>query len=100
MNPDNNALKKWNKKIPAILIVVILGVLAVYFLNLESYGVKIVGEVPKGLPEFQIPNINFKNILNIWPIALTLALIGYMETISIGKALEEKTGEETIDANQ
>lgn len=94
------ALKKWNKKIPAILIVVILGVLAVYFLNLESYGVKIVGEVPQGLPEFQIPNINFKNILNIWPIALTLALIGYMETISIGKALEEKTGEETIDANQ
>ena len=71
------ALKKWNKKIPAILIVVILGVLAVYFLNLESYGVKIVGEVPQGLPEFQIPNINFKNIRSIWPIALTLALIGY-----------------------
>lgn len=94
------ALKKWNQKIPSILLVVILGVLAVYFLNLESYGVKIVGEVPKGLPTFQIPDINFENILNIWPIALTLALIGYLEAISIGKAIEEKAGKETIDANQ
>lgn len=93
-------LKWWNTKIPSILVVVVLGVLTVYFLNLELYGVKIVGEVPKGLPEFQIPDVNLKRLLNIWPIALTLALIGFMEAISIGKGLEEKSGEETIDANQ
>ncbi len=94
------ALKKWSRKIPPILLVVVLGILAVYFLNLESYGVKIVGEVPKGLPSFKMPDISIENILNIWPIALTLALIGYLEAISIGKALEEKAGKETIDANQ
>lgn len=93
-------LKKWSKKIPSILLVVILGILAVYFLNLENYGVKIVGAVPMGLPSFQVPNISLENALSIWPIALTLALIGYLEAISIGKALEEKEGVETIDANQ
>lgn len=93
-------LKKWSKKIPSILLVVILGILAVYFLNLEAYGVKVVGAIPTGLPSFQVPNITLENTLNIWPIALTLALVGYLETISIGKALEEKEGKETIDANQ
>lgn len=36
----------------------------------------------------------------MWPIALTLALVGYLEAISIGKAMEEKEGEETIRPNQ
>tara|TARA_R110000868_G_scaffold44131_4_gene147743 strand:- start:2395 stop:4122 length:1728 start_codon:yes stop_codon:yes gene_type:complete len=92
--------KKLDKRVPSILIVVILGVIAVYFLNLETYGVHIVGNIPTGLPNFSIPAISFENILAIWPIALTLALVGYLETISIGKALEEKAREETIEANQ
>ncbi len=93
-------LRKWNKKIPSILIVVVLGILAVYFLDLQHYGVKIVGEIPYGLPDFQVPNFNFQNAMDLWPIALTLALVGYLEAISIGKAMEEKNKEETIDANQ
>ncbi len=93
-------LKKWSKKIPSILFVVILGILAVYFFNLSTYGIKIVGTIPTGLPNFAIPNINLDNVLSIWPIALTLALVGYLETISIGKALEEKAGIETVDSNQ
>jgi SulP family sulfate permease len=93
-------LKKWNKKIPAILIVVVLGILGVYFFDLQQYNVKIVGEIPYGLPDFQVPNFNFQNAMDLWPIALTLALVGYLEAISIGKAMEEKNKEETIDANQ
>ncbi len=86
-------LKKWNKKIPSILIVVVFGILAVYFLDLQQFGVKIVGEIPYGLPDFQVPNFNFKNAMDLWPIALTLALVGYLEAISIGKAIEEKNKE-------
>ena len=93
-------LKKWNKKIPSILIVVVFGILGVYFLDLQQFGVKIVGEIPYGLPDFQVPNFNFQNAMDLWPIALTLALVGYLEAISIGKAMEEKNKVETIDANQ
>lgn len=93
-------LKKWNKKFPAVLLVVILGILVVFVLDLEEYGVKIVGEIPKGLPAFQIPNFNFQDAMDLWPIALTLALVGYLEAISIGKAIEERNNEETVDANQ
>ncbi|WP_273566059.1 SulP family inorganic anion transporter [Maribacter halichondriae] len=93
-------LKKWSKKIPGILIAVILGVLAVYFLNLESYGVGLVGSIPDGLPSFQIPDFSIENFKDLWPIALALALVGYLEAISIGKSIEDKNGEETIDSNQ
>ncbi len=93
-------LKRLGRRIPTILVVVVLGILAVYFLNLQEYGVKIVGEIPYGLPDFKVPNFNFQNAMDLWPIALTLALVGYLEAISIGKAIEEKNNEETIDANQ
>ncbi|NNE76312.1 MAG: STAS domain-containing protein, partial [Pricia sp.] len=79
---------------------VILGILAVFFLPLSAAGVKIVGQIPTGLPHFEIPSISLGNALEIWPIALTLALIGYLEAISIGKSLEEKNGKETVDPNK
>ncbi|PKA97288.1 SulP family sulfate permease [Flavobacteriaceae bacterium MAR_2009_75] len=92
--------KRLNRKIPAVLVVVIVGILAVYLFNLQSYGVKIVGSIPTGLPHFDLPNLAINNLLEIAPIAFTLALIGYLEAISIGKSLEEKNGEETVVANQ
>ncbi len=93
-------LKKWNRKIPSILLVVVLGILLVYFLKLEDYGVKIVGLIPTGLPGFSMPEFNLERALDLWPMAITIALVGYLEAISIGKALEEKAGEESIEPNQ
>lgn len=92
--------KKWDKRIPGILLAVVFGILAVSLLNLESYGVKLVGNVPGGLPFFQLPEISIHGLRQLWPIAITLALVGYLEAVSIGKAIEDKNGEETIDANQ
>ncbi|MDP5230395.1 MAG: sulfate permease [Cellulophaga sp.] len=92
--------KKWSAKIPSILIVVVLGILVVYGLKLEQYGVHIVGAIPTGLPSFKLPDFNVDKVLDLWPMAITLALVGYLEAISIGKALEEKAAEETIESNQ
>ncbi|SMC63102.1 SulP family inorganic anion transporter [Cellulophaga tyrosinoxydans] len=92
--------KKIDKRIPAILVVVVLSILAVFFLKLENHGVHIVGTIPTGLPSFEMPIFNFDVVYDLWPIALTLALVGYLETISIGKALEEKLDEDTIEPNQ
>tara|TARA_R110000868_G_scaffold78284_3_gene223587 strand:+ start:40492 stop:42216 length:1725 start_codon:yes stop_codon:yes gene_type:complete len=94
------SFKKWFKKFPAILLVVVLSSLVVYFFNLEAYDVQVVGEVPAGLPSFRMHNFSFEKIRDIWPIALTLALVGYLEAISIGRAFEEKNKVETIEPNQ
>lgn len=93
-------LKRWNKKIPAILLVVLLGTLAVYLFNLNAYGVAIVGAIPEGLPFFKLPGFSWLHATELIPMAITLSLIGYMEVVSIGKALEEKNNVETVDANK
>jgi len=92
--------KKWAKNIPGILIIVVLGIVAVYFFQLETYGIKLVGNVPSGLPSFIMPTLNIEDVKQLAPIAIALALVGYLEAISIGKAIEDKTGEDTIKANQ
>ncbi|NJB72670.1 SulP family sulfate permease [Saonia flava] len=93
-------LRKFNKKILAILLVVVLGVIAVFAFNLESKGVKLVGNVPKGLPSFKIHAFNLESIKALWPIALAVAFVGYLEAISIGKGIEEKNNTDTIRPNQ
>jgi SulP family sulfate permease len=90
--------KKYFKKIPAALVVVAAGIMAVYFLGLYDNGVKIVGEVPRGLPAFEVPTI--ARVSELFPIALTLALIAFMEAISVAKAVEERYDEYEIDPNQ
>jgi SulP family sulfate permease len=93
-------LKKLNEKIPASLIAVVLGILLVYFLGLESKGVDILGDIPKGLPEFIIPTFDKDLIEELSGLALTLALIGFMEAISIGKSIEAKHNDYKIKPNK
>ena len=93
-------LKRWKPRLPGILLAVVLGILAVYLLKLDAYNVNIVGAIPAGLPTFQVPEINLTALADIWPFALTLALVGYLEAVSIGKGIEEKTEEDRLDPNQ
>ncbi|WP_438424210.1 SulP family inorganic anion transporter [Aquimarina macrocephali] len=93
-------IKKINQKIPAALIVVIFGIVSVYTSGIDDLGVKIVGTIPKGLPEFGIPSVDYSRISELVPIAFTLALIAFMEAISVAKAVEEKHTEYEIDPNQ
>jgi len=50
--------------------VVVLAIIASVVFNLEAQGVKVVGEVPAGLPQFTIPIVSFSDILALLPAAL------------------------------
>ena len=56
-----NKVEIVNKKIPAALFVVMTGIILSYLLNLESFGVKIIREIPSGLPSFGIPGGDVSN---------------------------------------
>lgn len=93
-------VKKIHKSLPAPLVVVVLGILAVWGLNLVDQGIKIVGNVPDGLPTFSLPNWTMMDIQNLFPIALTIALVAFMEAISVSKAVQAKHKDYEIDANK
>lgn len=93
-------LRKINKKLPGPLLIVVLGILGVVLFGLEAKGIEVVGAIPQGLPKFQLPVAHWDQIGKFLPIALTVALFGFMESISIAKSVEEKHPEYELDANQ
>jgi SulP family sulfate permease len=92
--------RKINKKIPNALIVVIIGILIMKYFGKSFNDVAIVKDIPSGLPTFGIPEFELEQIKELLPIALTLVMVGYLETISIGKSLEAKQDEYRIRPNQ
>ena len=93
-------IKNWNRKIPSALIAVVLGISWVYFNGLDKQGVAVVGLIPQGLPSFQTPVLEMDTIKQLLPTALTLALVAFMEAISVAKAIEENRKEHIVDPNQ
>ena len=93
-------LRKINKKIPNALLVVVVGILTIRYLGDELSDVAIVKDIPSGLPSFSFPEMDISQIKELLPIALTLVMVGYLETISIGKSLEAKQDEYKLRPNQ
>ncbi len=62
-------------------------------------GGAVVGKIPEGLPKLTIPKIDFSIILKIFSAAAIISLLGFMEAISIAKAMAARTGQR-LDPNQ
>ena len=62
-------------------------------------GGAVVGVVPSGLPTLAMPSVNFGVVLHLLPYAAIISLLGFMEAISIAKAMAAKTGQR-LDPNQ
>jgi SulP family sulfate permease len=82
------------------LVVVLLGTVSVVAFGLYDWaGVKIVGDVPAGLPPFTLPLFNFDMWQYLLPTALAISFVGFMESISVAKSLASKRRQK-VDANQ
>ncbi len=94
------AMKRFFSKIPAALLVVAIGIGAVFFFGLEEKGIDILGPIPAGLPAFQLPEFTPELLQEISGLAMTLALIGFLEAISIAKSIEAKHNSYRVRPNQ
>ena len=92
--------KKWKPKFPGILVAVVLSILMVWLTRWDLQGLRIVGEVPQGLPDFQLPLFDPALFKTLLPTALTLALIAFLEAVSVAKAIQEQHKDYEINANQ
>lgn len=92
--------RRINKRLPNALIVVIFGIVTMKYFGNQFEGVSIVKDIPSGLPSFSLPTIDFDQIRELFPIAFTLVMVGYLETISIGKSLESKQDVYRVRPNQ
>jgi MFS superfamily sulfate permease-like transporter len=84
---------------PVALFVVIGGIVAASILSLETYGVKLIGTVPQGIPPLKVPAVYWDDLNDLLPLALACFLLGAVETAAIGRMFAAKHGGR-FDANQ
>ena len=78
------------KRVPAALVAMILAAIAVRLLGLEQHGVKIVGDVPAGLPPIRFPRFSLDLIPTILGDAAGLALVSFSSMMLTSRSFASK----------
>ena len=85
-------LRKFAPRLPGILLAVVVTTLIAWITEFESrLGGSVIGHIPRGIPDFSVPQFDFDVMRGLLSSALTIALIGYVGTISIAKAMATQT---------
>ena len=91
---------KAHKRMGAILIAVIVATaIAGSFHLSDFYGVKVLGPVPQGLPEFALPAINFNDLVAVISAGLAVAMVAFADTSVLSRTFAARTGTR-VDPNQ
>lgn len=93
-------LKKFSPKMPSVLIAVVITTLLSYFIGYESQGGSVVGVVPAGITMPNVPtNLSWDVLVQLITTAVIISIIGFMEAISIAKAMAART-RQRLEPNQ
>lgn len=84
-------LRRLRPRWPRELLVVIVATAAVSALGLAG-DVRVVGDVPGGLPVPQIPAVSWADITGLFPAAAAIALIAFTETLAVGRTMGRRRG--------
>ena len=86
--------------LPCALVLLVAGMFWAGTWDAQSYGVHVISSIPQGLPSIAVPNLSVSEIGGLMPTALTVALMGYVGTMSICKSQEKPTDARNAKPNQ
>ncbi len=92
-------LEKKVPRLPGSLVLVVGAIIVTSFSSLPEKGVQIVGAVPSGLPCFSIPDVGIQDFSLVFPLAMALFLLSYVELTTIARTYA-KTRNYEIDTDQ
>jgi SulP family sulfate permease len=93
------ALKRYTPAVPASLVAVLLGVIAVKLFDLADHGVAIVGHIDSGLPSLGVPDVAARDFGVLASSAIGVMLVGFAEGLGAAKSYATREHYE-IDANR
>ncbi len=91
--------KRWLRRVPGALAVVVLGIVVSRAFDLAGRGVAVVGEIPQGLPSLGLPAIDGGSLPSLLAPAAVITLVGFMESIAVAKTYARRHGHE-LDADR
>ena len=77
---------------PIGLAVVILSIIAATMLGLPALGVPVTGNIPSGLPSFELPTLGLLHFDESFPLAAGILLLAYVEGVSAARSFAAKHG--------
>jgi high affinity sulfate transporter 1 len=85
-------LRRVAPQVPGALVLVVGGLLASYLFDLGDHGVALVGDVPRGLPSFELPDwaLIWDHAGTVTVAAVALLLIGFSQTTGDARAFAAK----------
>ena len=83
----------------APILAVLVTTLLAWQLNLGAQGVKLVGQVPAGLPSLALPSLDWGLWQQLAVSALLISVVGFVESVSVGQTLAAKR-RQRIDPDQ
>ena len=92
-------MKQFLPRLPNVLVAVVVTTVLAWATNFQSIGGAVVGDIPKGLPNFNIPVFDMEIMKQLIVSTIVISLVGFMEAISIAKAMAAQT-RQRLDANQ
>lgn len=84
---------------PGLLISMVVASGLATWLGAEANQIKLVGELPRSLPQLSLPDFSFTSIKQLGSGALAVALLGLVEAVSIARSVALKSGQ-YINGNQ
>ncbi|MCK8825579.1 SulP family inorganic anion transporter [Fuchsiella alkaliacetigena] len=85
--------KSFRPYLPWYLVAVIISTLIVYIFDLSD-NLAVIQDFPTSLPSFNLVNFDLNSIQNLFSSALSIAILGFIQVLSIVKSLEKQSNEE------
>lgn len=92
-------IERFAERVPAAVVVAVVGIVLVTVLDLTADGVAVVGDIPTGLPSVGLPDLSGTRWFELIGGGVALVLVGFSEGYAAASATADQTGE-TVDADQ
>ncbi|GMV41082.1 MAG: putative sulfate transporter [Myxococcales bacterium] len=91
--------RRIGRRIPDLLIAVIVAAGVVSTLELADQGVRVVGAIPRELPSFALPDLSWSLVSTLAGSATAIAVLGLLEALAMAKSLAQRSGQR-LDVRQ
>ena len=92
--------RNWFSRIPGVFIAVAGATIISSWFHLSArYGIAVVGPLPQGLPQFQLPPVTFAELKALFAAAFAIALVSFADMSTLSRTFALRTGQE-VDSNQ
>ncbi|SDY09031.1 SulP family inorganic anion transporter [Nitrosomonas sp. Nm33] len=84
--------RRYAPRAPAALIALLVASLIVFLIGLDTRAVKLVGEVPSGLPSFVLPGLGYEGVQTIFMSAIGLVIVCFTSGMLTARSFAARNG--------